>query len=113
MSQIMADLKEVIKSGAITVFTGLIPTAEHSQDVSLLLFWRHSTNELDRIAYRFIRGIGSNSILYYFHLYLQEEHQQFGFLLKKKAQEVIFKASQQNSFKLYFRRRTGTESAGP
>lgn len=34
----MAALKEVIKSGAITVFTGLIPTAEHSQDVSLLLF---------------------------------------------------------------------------
>lgn len=31
----------------------------------------------------------------------------------KKAQEVIFKASQQNSIKLYFRRRTGTESAGP
>ena len=49
MSQIMA-------AGAITVFTGLIPTAEHSQDVSLLLFWHHSTNEIDRIAYRFIRG---------------------------------------------------------
>lgn len=57
-------------------------------------------------------GIGFNSIFYYFCFPTARQASAVWFLLKK-AHEVIFRASQRNSFKLYFRRRTGTESAGP